>query len=87
MPDNVCQPVGCDECRHTGFLGRTGIYEILTLDSEMRAHIKSDTNIDAIRKAASKTGMRTLKIGGAQKVADGITTLEEVYSVLPQEYT
>lgn len=87
MPAMVCQPVGCDECRHTGYLGRTGIYEMLTLDTDIRTYIKSETNVDAIRKSAMKSGMRTLKIGGAQKVADGITTLEEVYSVLPQEYT
>ena len=86
MPDKIYRPVGCDECRQTGYLGRTGIYEILTLDATVREMITPQTNLDELRKTAKKNGMRTLKIGGAQKVADGLTTLEEVYSVLPQDY-
>jgi general secretion pathway protein E len=84
MPPKICKPVGCDECRHTGYMGRAGIYEILTMNNTLRENITSQTNLDTLRKIALKTGMRPLKIGGAQKVADGLTTLEEVYSVLPQ---
>ncbi len=85
MPPKICKPVGCDECRHTGYMGRAGIYEILTMSSILRENISLDTDLDILRKIALKSGMRPLKIGGAQKVADGLTTLEEVYSVLPQE--
>ncbi len=85
MPATICQPQGCEECRHTGYLGRTGIYEILSLGPDLREHITTTTSVDSLRKMAHKSGMRTLKIGGAQKVADGMTTLEEVFSVLPQE--
>lgn len=87
MPAKICKPTGCDECRHTGYMGRTGIYEILTMNDTLRENITSQTNLDTLREVAIKTGMRPLKIGGAQKVADGVTTLEEVYSVLPQNQT
>lgn len=87
MPPEICKPVGCDECRHTGYMGRTSIYEILKLDTTIRENITSHTNLDELREIALKSGMRPLKIGGAQKVADGLTTLEEVYSVLPQHQT
>jgi len=85
-PAKICKPVGCDECRHTGYMGRAGIYEILTMDSTLRDNITSQTDLDTLRELALKSGMRPLKIGGAQKVADGFTTLEEVYSVLPQNH-
>ena len=86
-PPTICKPIGCDECRHTGYMGRTGIYEILRLDSTIRENITSHTNLDKLREIALKSGMRPLKISGAQKIADGFTTLEEVYSVLPQNQT
>jgi general secretion pathway protein E len=84
MPPKICKPVGCDECRHTGYMGRAGIYEILIMNQTLRENITSHTNLDTLREIALKTGMRPLKISGAQKIADGLTTLEEVYSVLPQ---
>lgn len=84
MPPKICKPVGCDECRHTGHMGRVGIYEILTMSSALRENITAHTDLDKLREIALKNDMRSLKIGGAQKVADGFTTLEEVYSVLPQ---
>ena len=87
MPAKICKPVGCDECRHTGYMGRAGIYEILTINDTLRENITPQTNLDTLREVAIKTGMRPLKIGGAQKVADGLTTLEEVFSVLPQNQT
>lgn len=84
MPAKICIPVGCDECRHTGYMGRAGIYEILTMNDSLRENITPQTNLDTLREVALKTGMRPLKVSGAQKVAEGLTTLEEVYSVLPQ---
>ncbi len=84
IPATIYQPAGCDECRHTGYMGRTGIFEILTLDAQIREFITPQTNLDMLRKKVHESGMRTLKISGAQKIADGLTTLEEVYSVLPQ---
>ena len=84
MPAKLCKPVGCDECRHTGYMGRTAIYEILRMNSTLRDNVSAQTNLDTLREIAIKTGMRSLKIGAAQKVADGLTTLEEAFSVLPQ---
>lgn len=87
MPSKIYKPVGCDECRHTGYMGRSGIYEILAMNTSIRNNITPNTNLDTLREVALKSGMWPLKIGGAQKVADGLTTLEEVYSVLPQHQT
>jgi len=84
MPEKVYEPAGCDECRQTGYLGRAGIYEILTPDVKIREKINTTPNLDELKKTVKDAGMRTLKISGAQKVADGMTTLEEVYSVIPQ---
>ncbi len=84
MPEKVYEPAGCDECRQTGYLGRAGIYEILTPDVKIREKINTTPNLDELKITVKEAGMRTLKISGAQKVADGMTTLEEVYSVIPQ---
>jgi general secretion pathway protein E len=54
------------------------------MNDTLRENITAQTDIDSLREAAIKSGMRPLKISGAQKVAEGVTTLEEVYSVLPQ---
>ena len=82
-PDMVYQPVGCDECRHTGYLGRVGIYEAMLVDQEIRTLINSTTEVAKFQAAALKQGMHSLQISGAQKVAEGLTTLEEVYATVP----
>ena len=86
-PDTIYEPGGCDECRHTGYLGRTGIYESFTIHPAIREQITAQTDLDALRQKAIEHGMQTLKISGADKIAEGITTLEELYSVLPQHQT
>ncbi len=83
-PKTIYEPNGCEECRHTGYMGRTGIYELLTINASIREQVTTQTNLDQLRATAIKNGMRTLKIGGAQKIANGLTTMEELYSVLPQ---
>lgn len=82
VPQNTFGPVGCDECRHTGYMGRVGIYEIMPIRKSVRDQINANVSHSNIRDEALKQGMRNLKIGGAQKIADGLTTLEELYSVL-----
>lgn len=82
-PDKACRPVGCEECRYTGYLGRTGIHEMLTLQEGIREHIHDDTDLDQLRRAALKSGMRPLRLSGARKIAMGMTTLEEIYTVIP----
>lgn len=82
-PKEVYQPVGCLECRNTGYLGRQGIYEILPLSESVQAQITDHTAIDELRKQGMREGMRTLRLSGAQKVAAGITTISEVMRVAP----
>ncbi len=83
LPDKVYQPVGCLECRNTGYLGRQGIYEILPLSDALKPLITDQCDFNALRKAAMKEGMRSLRLSGAQKIAAGITTLEEILRVAP----
>ncbi|MEM7209131.1 MAG: GspE/PulE family protein [Pseudomonadota bacterium] len=82
-PKKINQPVGCLECRNTGFLGRTGIYEVFTLDADVKRTITPNCDIDEVRKRAIKQGMVPLRISGAQKVAKGLTTIEEILKVAP----
>ena len=82
-PETVYLKKGCLECRDTGYLGRVGIYEIMPLSNSLKEIIGSDTDIDKLRHLAYKEGMRSLRLSGAQKVASGITTIEEVMRVAP----
>jgi general secretion pathway protein E len=76
--------VGCLECRDTGYRGRAGVYEIMQLNDAIKPLINADTDLLALRRAAFKDGMRSLRLSGAQKVAAGLTTIEEVLRVTPQ---
>jgi len=75
--------VGCDECRHTGYKGREGIYEMMTITPEAQSLISTDVELNHLRKQAIHDGMHLLRISGAHKVAQGITTIEEVLRVAP----
>ena len=83
VPAKVYRPVGCLECRNTGYLGRQGLYEILMLSDTLKDKVVPDCNLQDLRKLAMKEGMRTLRLSGAQKIAAGLTTLEEVLRVAP----
>jgi general secretion pathway protein E len=83
QPQKVSLPVGCGKCRHTGYLGRVGLYEILRLGPELKALVKPDGGDDPIRRAALKLGMEPLRISGARKVINGVTSIEEVLRVVP----
>ncbi|WP_372878804.1 GspE/PulE family protein [Spongiibacter marinus] len=74
---------GCLECRNTGYYGRQGIYEILTLEGELQAAIQDDVALDQMRLLAMKKGMKTLRLSGARKVAAGETTIAEIMRVAP----
>jgi general secretion pathway protein E len=82
-PAQLMRPQGCLECRMTGYSGRIGIYEILLMSPELRKRITAETDIAALREQASREGMKPLRISGAQKVAAGLTTLEEVIKIAP----
>ena len=82
-PAHFYKPVGCLECRMTGYRGRHGIYESLLMTDDMRRLVHSSPDISAIRRLAMKQGMKTLRVSGAAKIAAGITTLEEVLKAAP----
>ena len=77
------RPVGCLECRHTGFRGRAGLYELLVMSDAARAHVHPTLDVDALRRRALKDGMRPLRLAGAIKVAEGLTTIDEVLRATP----
>jgi type IV pilus assembly protein PilB len=69
---------GCKACNHTGYHGRTGIFEIMSITDELRELISEDISTGRLRQAAVRTGMRTLRESGILKIYDGITTIEGV---------
>src|SRR5690625_7995591 len=82
-PQTVYRPVGCLECRDTGYLGRQGLYEILLLSETAKDSIGAGATLQQLRRQAMREGLRTLRSSGAQKVAAGLTTIEEVMRVAP----
>lgn len=84
VPKQFYQPVGCLECRNTGYLGRAGVYEIMTLSGALLRQITDHCELEQLRLDAYKEGMKSLRLGGAQKVAAGQTTVEEVLRVTPE---
>ena len=82
-PERVFAPKGCLECRKTGFLGRTGIYEMLRITPPIRALIHADMDLAKVMQAAYADGMRPLRASAAAQIARGVTTIPEVVNVLP----
>ncbi|MFP5390205.1 MAG: GspE/PulE family protein [Gammaproteobacteria bacterium] len=80
-PAKVYRPIGCPECRQTGYRGRTGIYELLTVSEGFGRLIQEETDLVALRQQSIADGMKPLRIAGAYKVVDGVTTAEEVLKV------
>jgi general secretion pathway protein E len=77
------RPVGCLECRHTGYRGRVGLYELLVSTDAARGHVHPVVDAAALRRQAVKDGMRPLRLAGAMKVAEGLTTIDEVLRNTP----
>lgn len=82
-PAHIYKPVGCLECRNTGFRGRSGIYEMLSITPALRKLITPETNLANLTKLARQQGMQPLIINGAEKVAAGLTTIAELLKVAP----
>ena len=82
-PRKVYEAVGCLECRNTGYKGRVGLYEMLQFTQKLKPYVTERLDLDALREAAYKDGMKPLRLRGAQKVAEGVTTVEEVMRVAP----
>jgi len=87
VPTSTYGPGGCDECRHTGYRGRMGLYEILTMSDGLRRLVTAATDLPLLRAQALKEGMRPLRVGGALKVKAGLTTPGEVFAVVRAEET
>ena len=77
------KPVGCIDCRMTGFRGRIGLFELLTVTEALKQGITHEPSIDALRRQAVQDGMRPLRLAGALHVAQGMTTLDEVMASTP----
>ena len=82
-PGHACRATGCVVCRDTGYLGRAGVYEIMQMNDALRALISPRTDLNAVRRAACAEGMLPLRLAAANKVAAGMTTLEEALRVTP----
>jgi len=82
-PLHVYGPTGCLECRNTGFLGRTGIYEMMRISPPLRQMIVQNADLVRLTETALSEGMRPLRVSAAAQVARGVTTIAEVIGVLP----
>ncbi|MEC5319225.1 type II secretion system ATPase GspE [Brenneria populi subsp. brevivirga] len=87
LPDGSIRyhPVGCDHCNHSGFKGRTGIHELFVIDDEIRRIIHAGGDEQAMRAAARRGGMRTMREDGRRWVEAGVTTPEEILRVTRDE--
>jgi general secretion pathway protein E len=83
MPENVYKAVGCLECRQTGYLGRSGVYELMSINAALQSAIATSPELVQLRQLAIKAGMRPLRHAAAEKVAQGLTTIDEVLSLTP----
>ncbi len=82
-PATLYHPVGCLDCRMTGYSGRLGLYEILLMSPEVRKTITAQTDLVRLKEVALREGMQPLRIAGARKIGAGLTTIEEVLKVAP----
>ena len=77
------KPVGCVDCRMTGYMGRMGLYELLSISESFKTQVTKEPNLAGLRRQAVIDGMRPLRLAGALRVAEGVTTIEEVLSATP----
>jgi type II secretory ATPase GspE/PulE/Tfp pilus assembly ATPase PilB-like protein len=77
---SVSKGAGCDNCKHLGYKGRAGIFEMFLIDDEVRHMVNNKASTVELRKRAREMGMRTLREDGIRKVLSGMTTAEEVIS-------
>jgi general secretion pathway protein E len=77
------KPVGCVDCRMTGFRGRMGLYELMAVSEAFKDKVTKDPNVLALKRQGIADGMRPLRLAGALRVAEGLTTIEEVLSATP----
>jgi general secretion pathway protein E len=80
-PAAIYKPVGCPECRQTGYRGRTGLYELLTVSQKFSKLIQEETDIHALKAQAMQDGLKPLRMAGAEKIIEGTTTVDEILKV------
>ena len=76
---------GCNACKHTGYKGRIGIFELLTMDEKIKDLVLERTSSSVIRRSAQEAGMETLREDGIDKAMKGVTTIDEVIRVTQAE--
>ena len=69
---------GCERCHHTGYRGRTGLFEVMRIDDALRRAIQAGESIGELREKAVAAGMTTLRQSGLRAAAEGRTTIDEV---------
>ena len=84
-PQTLYRGRGCDQCKHSGYKGRTGIYEMVLVDDNIRSLVLERASMIAIQDAACQHGMRTLREDGWLKVLKGLTTIDEVVRVTQED--
>jgi len=77
------KPVGCVDCRMTGFQGRMGLYELMVISEAFKDKVSREPSIDALKRQAVADGMRPLRLAGALRVAEGLTVIDEVLGATP----
>jgi len=82
---DIYEGKGCESCKHTGYKGRTAIYEFLVMNEDIRDMVFKRASSDQIKKKALQLGMHTLRMDGWEKIKAGITTLNEVIRVTQQD--
>ena len=82
-PADVYQAVGCGACRNTGYRGRTGLYELLTMSETLKTQVNDSPDMTRLTSQCRQEGMISLRESGALKVASGLTTIAEVLRVAP----
>ena len=83
VPAQVYKAQGCEHCRHTGYQGRVGLYEIMPLSNELKKLVAADANLDVLKQQAYREGVQPLRLSGAKRISEGLTTIEEVMRVVP----
>ncbi|MDN3453568.1 MULTISPECIES: GspE/PulE family protein [unclassified Psychrobacter] len=82
-PAQIYTAQGCEHCRHTGYQGRVGLYEIMPLSNDLKKLVAADANLDVLKQQAYREGVQPLRLSGAKRISEGVTTIEEVMRVVP----
>ena len=83
IPAHIYTAQGCEHCRHTGYQGRVGLYEIMPLSNELKKLVAADASLDVLKQQAYREGVQPLRLSGAKRISEGLTTIEEVMRVVP----